>query len=154
MLITWKPGEVHAIHADMMQLTLRIVSKTLFDAEIADMAASLDKPIRDTLDILNDKFTSLANFPTWVPSPRNRREKRANDQLFQVVNQFIVEHRESGDRGDLLSMLIMARDEDGRAGMDDNQIYIEALTMFLAGHETTAVALMWTWYLLSQYPEA
>jgi cytochrome P450 len=152
-LDTWKAGHEYDIDKEMMKLTLNIVSKTLFDADVSQIAESLYDPITAILEITNDKFTAFIGFPSWLPTPRNRREKRAGDTLHDTVYGFINEHRASGiDRGDLLSMLMTSNEETDEQ-MTDNQLYIESLTMFLAGHETTAMALIWTWYLLSQHPE-
>ena len=90
-----------------------------------------------------------------LPLPAVRRFKRARKRLDETIYRLIAERRASGvDAGDLLSMLLLARDEEGSGGMTDVQVRDEALTLFLAGHETTADALTWAWYLLSQNPQA
>jgi cytochrome P450 len=89
-----------------------------------------------------------------LPLPSNFRMNRARQRLDSIIYRIIAEHRASGDRGDLLSMLLMATDAEGDGtGMSDLQLRNEAMTIFLAGHETTANALTWTWYLLSLHPE-
>ena len=89
-----------------------------------------------------------------LPLPKLRRAKRARKFLDKTIYDMISERRASGiDQGDLLSMLLMSVDEQGSGGMTDRQVRDEALTLFLAGHETTATALTWTWYALSQNPE-
>ena len=90
-----------------------------------------------------------------LPVPSTLRFKRAKAELDSVIYALIEDHRREGrDRGDLLSMLLMAQDEEGEGGrMTDVQLRDEAMTIFLAGRETTANALTWTWYLLSQHPE-
>jgi cytochrome P450 len=139
----------------MMRVSLGIVGKTLFDA---DVASDADKVAR-ALGAAMDTFT-LARVPFWrlllhVPVPSTLRFARARRDLDEVVYRLIREHRESGtDRGDLLSMLLLARDEEGGTGaMTDLQLRDEAMTILLAGHETTAVALAWTFYLLAQNPD-
>ena len=100
------------------------------------------------------RFESACNLPNWVPTPRNRRAKQNVRKLDAVVNRIIRSRREAGgDRGDLLSKLIHARDEVDQTGMTDRQLRDEVMTLFLAGHETTANALAWTWFLLGQNPE-
>src|SRR5512146_678065 len=90
-----------------------------------------------------------------LPLPAVRRFQRARKRLDETIYRLIAERRASGrDTGDLLSMLLLAQDEEGSGGMTDEQVRDEALTLFLAGHETTADALTWAWYLLSQKPEA
>ena len=147
----WRDGEERDIHEEMMQLALRIVSKTLFDADVTRDA----KEIGETLDVL---LQIAANFgrtilvPLWVPSPRNIRAKLGIKRLEKVIYRIIAERRASGrDTGDLLSILLQAQDEDG-THMDDRQLRDETITLFLAGHETTANTLAWTWWLLAQNP--
>ena len=153
MLATWQDGEVRDIHQEMMQLTMRIVAKVLFSVEVKEdtgksrrRAEHSDAPhFRGTDD--------SASHHAPCACTRNDSGKRAVRELDEIVNRIIRERRASGqDTGDLLSMLIAARDEDG-SGMTDRQLRDEVLTFLLAGHETTAVSLSWTWYLLSQHPE-
>jgi cytochrome P450 len=151
MLATWHDGEERDIHEEMMQLALRIVGKTLFDADVTRDA----KEVGETLDIL---LQIAANFgrtilvPLWVPTPRNLRAKLGIKRLEKVIYRIIAERRASGhDTGDLLSILLHAQDEDG-SHMNDRQLRDETITLFLAGHETTANTLSWTWWLLAQNP--
>jgi cytochrome P450 len=151
MIATWRNGEERDIHEEMMQLALRIVSKTLFDADVTRDA----KEIGETLDVL---LQIAANFgrtilvPLWVPSPRNIRAKLGIKRLEKVIYRIIAERRANGrDTGDLLSILLHAQDEDG-SHMNDRQLRDETITLFLAGHETTANTLAWTWWLLAQNP--
>jgi cytochrome P450 len=151
LIATWRNGEERDIHEEMMQLALRIVSKTLFDADVTRDA----KEVGETLDVL---LQIAANFgrtilvPLWVPSPRNIRAKLGIKRLEKVIYRIIADRRASGrDTGDLLSILLQAQDEDG-GHMDDRQLRDETITLFLAGHETTANTLAWTWWLLAQNP--
>ena len=151
LIAMWRNGEERDIHEEMMQLALRIVSKTLFDADVTRDA----KEIGETLDVL---LQIAANFgrtilvPLWVPSPRNIRAKLGIKRLEKVIYRIIAERRASGrDTGDLLSILLQAQDEDG-THMNDRQLRDETITLFLAGHETTANTLAWTWWLLAQNP--
>jgi cytochrome P450 len=154
MLAAWSDGEVRDIHQEMMQLTMRIVAKVLFSVEVSadaqEVAAALNLLMRHTSGVRMIMPPRLRH----VPLPALVRVKRAVRELDKIVNRIIGERRASGqDTGDLLSMLIAARDEDGSA-MTDRQLRDEIMTFLLAGNETTAVSLSWTWYLLSQYPEA
>jgi cytochrome P450 len=151
----WRDGATIDMAADMARLTLAIVGRTLFDADVEDEADELGRALTDAM-ILFDRLT--IPFTEWLdrlPLPSNRRFFRARDRLDATIYRMIEEHRRGDDRGDLLSMLLQARDEEGDGGrMTDQQLRDEALTLFLAGHETTANALTWTWYLLSQHPHA
>ncbi len=154
MLATWQDAEVRDIHQEMMQLTMRIVAKVLFSVEVKEdterVAAALNTLMRHT----SGGRMILPPMMRHVPVPAMIRVKRAVRELDEIVNRIIRQRRASGhDSGDLLSMLMAARDEDG-SGMTDRQLRDEVLTFLLAGHETTAVSLSWTWYLLSQHPEA
>jgi cytochrome P450 len=153
MLDTWQDGEVRDIHREMMQLTMRIVAKVLFSVEVkADtekVASALNVLMRHT----SGGRMILPPILRHVPVPALMRVKGAVRELDGIVNRIIQQRRASGkDTGDLLSMLMAARDEDG-SGMTDRQLRDEILTFLLAGHETTAVSLSWTWYLLSEHPE-
>jgi cytochrome P450 len=153
MLSTWHDVEVRDIHQEMMQLTMRIVAKVLFGVEVKRdterVAAALNALMRHT----SGGRMIMPPVMRHVPIPALLRVKRAVRELDEIVSRIIRDRRASGeDTGDLLSMLMAARDDDG-SGMTDRQLRDEVLTFLLAGHETTAVSLTWTWYLLSQYPE-
>jgi cytochrome P450 len=153
MLTTWENAEVRDIHQEMMQLTMRIVAKVLFSVEVKEdterVAGALNVLLRHT----SGGRMILPPIMRHVPVPAMIRVKRAVRELDEIVNRIIRRRRASRqDTGDLLSMLMAARDEDG-SGMTDRQLRDEVLTFLLAGHETTAVSLSWTWYLLSQHPE-
>src|ERR1043166_2764649 len=153
MIADWTGNEIRDIHRDMMRLTLEIVVKTLFDADISGDA---DK-VRRVLSTMVKPFASQATLK-WIadnrlPTPTHRRFNAAAREIDEIVYRLIAERRASGyDRGDLLSMLVAARDEDG-SQMSDRQLRDEVMTLFLAGHETTALTLSWAWYLLAQNPE-
>jgi cytochrome P450 len=150
----WEDGQVLDAHQQMMRLTLSIVAKTLFDTDIEEAGATRVAEALGTSLGLFDRLTS----PLFVIltrlgySPENRRFREAKATLDDIVYGMIRERRGTGDRGDLLSRLLLAQ-EAGGEGMADLQVRDEAITIFLAGHETTANALTWTWYLLSQHPE-
>jgi cytochrome P450 len=150
MVAAWQDGEERDAHQEMMQLTLQIVGKTLFDADVSHDAREIGKTITLLLDFSSD-FRRLIFTPKWLPTPRNIQTTLAIRRLNKVVYGMIAERRASGrDAGDLLSMLLAARDEDG-SQMDDRQLRDETLTLFLAGYETTANLLAWTWWLLATH---
>lgn len=151
MVAAWQDGEERDAHQEMMQLTLQIVGKTLFDADVSSDAHEIGKTITLLLDFSSD-FRRLIFTPKWLPTPRNIQTTLAIRRLNKIVYRMIAERRASGrDAGDLLSMLLAARDEDG-SQMDDRQLRDETLTLFLAGYETTANLLAWTWWLLATHP--
>jgi cytochrome P450 len=135
----------------MMRLTLSIVAKTLFDADVDREAKRVGHALEAIMQ-LNSDFRKLILTPTWLPTPRKIRATIATAKLNRIIYRFIDERRASGvDNGDLLSMLLAARDDDG-SRMTNRQLRDESITIFLAGHETTANALSWTWMLLAQNP--
>ncbi|MGC1904779.1 MAG: cytochrome P450 [Candidatus Acidiferrum sp.] len=147
----WSNGDERDIHAEMMRLTLAIVAKTLFDADVDHEAKRVGHALEAIMHF-NSDFRKLILTPTWLPTPRKIRATFATAKLNRIIYRFIEERRQSAnDNGDLLSMLLAARDDDG-SRMTDRQLRDEAITIFLAGHETTANALSWTWMLLAQNP--
>jgi cytochrome P450 len=151
MLNGWRGGEERDAHQEMMRLTLQIVGKTLFDADVERDAQEVGKSLELLLEI-GANFRRTIFVPHWLPTPTNLRVKREVAQIEKILYRIIGERRASGrDAGDLLSMLLSAKDEDG-SRMTDRQLRDEAITLFLAGHETTASTLSWTWWLLAQNP--
>jgi cytochrome P450 len=151
----WQDGAVLDIHQEMMAVTRAIVAETLFGADVSEEACA----IGDASEIASEYFgrrlgSLLALLPQWLPTPANLRLRGAIRQLDRVVYRMIADRRRGGeDRGDLLSILLQAQDADDGSRMSDRQVRDEVMTLFLAGHETTAVALSWAWYLLAQHPE-
>jgi cytochrome P450 len=138
----------------MMRLTLEIVGKTLFDAEVGDDADEVGDALTTVMHTTLAQLGSLVPLPPFVPSPTNLRNRRAVARLDAIIYRLIRERRASGqDRGDLLSMLLATQDEEGGT-MTDKQVRDEVMTLFLAGHETTANAMAWTLYLLAKTKEA
>jgi cytochrome P450 len=151
----WTDGATVDVGEAMMRLTLEIVGKTLFDAEIGSDAAEVGEALTVAMEHVIGSLNSLVPIPPTWPTPRNRKNQEAIARLDRIVYRMIREHRESGrDRGDFLSMLLLAQDEDDGSVMTDKQVRDEAMTIVLAGHETTANALAWTFYLLAQHPTA
>lgn len=149
-----RQGEVVDMAEGMMRLTLEIVGKTLFDAEIGNDAEDVGEAVTTAMECVLTQLNSALPIPPIVPTPSNLKHWRAVSQLDAIIYRLIRERRAQGvDRGDVLSMLLEARDERGEA-MPDRQVRDEAMTLFLAGHETTANALAWTLYLLARNPDA
>lgn len=162
MLRGWRDGEVRPFHHDMMEVALRIVVKTLFNQELeGDL-----REVGELLDIVLDHFHEHANTP-WrlvpepLPTPMRKKNRQAIARLDQMMYELIARRRRQAEAdaasgapegNDLLYRLIVATDEDGNQ-MNDRQLRDEALTFFLAGHETTALALTYSWYLLTGHPE-
>jgi cytochrome P450 len=159
---TWQPGEHIDIAAASMQLSLEIVARTLFNTEVtADI-----RSINDEVNTIMGLYNFIVSFPRiesvlHLPIPGIMKFRRSKARLDAVVDRLIREHREAAargepDRGDLLSMLLSSKYESDDAtqqtGMSDEQVRDEVLTIFLAGYETVANGLTWTWYLLSQNP--
>jgi cytochrome P450 len=134
-----------------MRLTLLIVAKVLFDADVAHDVETIGGALDDATKEIAARFRRPFRIPDAIPIPGNLRYRSAVRRLDHVVHRIIGEHREHDGRGDLLGLLMQARDEEGHA-MTDEQLRDEAITILLAGHETTALALSWTCYLLSRHP--
>jgi cytochrome P450 len=153
MISGWTAGEVRDLHRDMMRLALEIVVKTLFNANVSGDA---DK-VGDVLSRLVKPFASQATLK-WIadnrlPTETHRSFGKDVNEIDAIVYRIINERRTSRtDQGDLLSMLLAAHDEDG-SQMTDHQLRDEVMTLFLAGHETTALTLSWAWYLMAAHPE-
>ncbi|HTD53077.1 MAG TPA: cytochrome P450 [Thermoanaerobaculia bacterium] len=148
----WRSGEVRDVHHDLMRVTMEIVSKTLFDSEVAaeidEIERSFDRIVRE----IAKRFRRPFRIPDAVPTPGNLRYRSGVASLDGLVTRVLGQRRaRPGDRGDLLSMLLAARDDDGRP-MSDKQVRDEVITLFLAGHETTAIALSWALVLLARNP--
>jgi cytochrome P450 len=151
----WRDGEVRDIHKDMMSLTLAIVAEALFGADVGDHTDDVGEALEVILAFVSDPLPVVVPFLRRFPTARNRRFQRVVKRLDSIIYGFIEERRRAArsERGDLLSMLLEARDEDG-SRMNDAQVRDECMTLFLAGHETTAINLSWTWLLLWQNPGA
>jgi cytochrome P450 len=141
------------VAAEMLRLALCIAGKALFSIDLSDETRTIGQAVT-TVNKLLTAYLSTPFPPLNVPTPRNRRLQVAYRTLDQVVHGIITQRRQQiTDPGDLLSMLLAARDEETGQGMDDQQVRDEVITLLLAGHETVSTALTWTWYLLSHYPD-
>lgn len=151
----WRGGEFRDIDKEMMRLTLWIVGKTLFSTNVEDSTSQVGTAMTTIVSMFNFMLLPFSEILEKLPLPPIKRLKHARKTLDEVIYKIIDERRASGeDKGDLLSMLLLAQDEETGNAMTDRQVRDECLTLFLAGHETTANALVWTFYLLSQNPEA
>jgi cytochrome P450 len=148
------PPSTLDVHAEMMRLTFRIVGRTLFGIDIDGEARAVGQALGFVVRFANDYVESLVRIPTWLPTPSNIAFKRAMVTLDGLVARIVEERRRSGRLGDdLLAMLLAARDETTGAAMTERQLRDEVMTIVLAGHETTANALTWTWWLLAHHPD-
>jgi cytochrome P450 len=153
MLGSWDSGESRNVHEDMMAVTLEIVAQCLFGAEVTGLAERVGK----AMQVVTDRFITEASQALLLPfdlpdfiAPARRRAVR---ELNKIINGMICERRASNQpRGDLLDMLLQVRDSEERP-MSDAQLRDEVMTLFLAGHETTAIALSWTCFLLAENPQ-
>ena len=152
MLERWSPGKSVDVESEFSALTSAIALKTLFGLETQGDRERLDGSLRLAFDLLTARLDWPLQVSLWLPMPANLRLRRAITALTQVVDGFIAAGRARRPPGnDLLSTMIAAQHEDGTQ-MSDRQLRDEAMTLYLAGHETTALTLAWTWYLLSQHP--
>jgi cytochrome P450 len=155
MIDKWRVGEEHDIHRDMMRLTLEIVVKTLFNADVSGDADRVGQVLSEMVKPFASQATLKWILDNRLPTPDHRRFYRDAEEIDSIVYRIISERRASGsDEGDLLSMLLQAHDEDDGTQMSDQQLRDEVMTLFLAGHETTALTLSWAWLLLAQNPDA
>jgi cytochrome P450 len=150
----WQDGQELTMQEEMMQLSLEIVTKTLFDSETTGDIHRIGK----ALDILIEQVSAAAvrpiQYPDWVPTSGNRQYNAALAELNVIIRQIISEHRQRTSEGDdLLSTLLQMQDEDG-SRMTDKQLRDEVVNLYIAGHETVAMALSYAWRLLANHPEA
>jgi cytochrome P450 len=158
MLQRWRPhlanGEALDIAAEMMRLTYSIVGKTLLGADVGSDAVTIENAMETMLTHTYRRWGNIVDVPAFIPTPSNVRFRRALRAVDQIVYRIIAEHRaDISTSSNLLSILLQARDEQTGDGLSDSELRNETITFLLAGHETTANALAWTFYLLSQNPE-
>lgn len=149
-----KDGEQVDLSKDMMSLTLSIVCKALFDSEVESDTEKIQKSLSLVVEMFDEITNPLYYLLKDSSFPKYKRFNEAKEFLDNIILKMIKERRgNSENRNDLLSMMIQAQDEDDKKGMSDKQIMDETLTLFMAGHETTANLLAWTFYLISQNPK-
>jgi cytochrome P450 len=158
MLERWRgferDGRAFDLAAETTRLTLQIAGLTLFGVDLSDDAGRVGSALRVAFEHLSHRMMYPWALPEGIPTRRNRRFLRARRLLDDVVYRIIRERRrQNTDTGDLLSMLLLARDEETGEGMSDEQLRDEVMTILIAGHETGAAALAWAWYLLARHTE-
>jgi cytochrome P450 len=150
----WSPGDRIDLAAEMMQMTLAIAGRTLFGVDVRRDASTVARAIEIGMRAMDIAITSPFQLDYRWPLPRHLRMRRAVAMLDDVVYRLIRDGRALGtDRGDVLSVLVLARDEHDGSALTDREVRDEVMTLLLAGHETTANALTWTWYELSRHPD-
>ena len=154
-LSTWQAGAPFDVASEMMRLTFVIAGKAILGADVSAESASVEQAIAFMLERAYARWGRVAPLPGWVPSPEQVRFRRARASVDRIVGRIIAEHRAAAaPPPDVLTMLMDARDPDTGTGFSDAELRNEAITMLLAGHETTASALSWTFALLATHPEA
>lgn len=150
----WRaPDGVFDMHAEMMELTLRIASKTLFGVDAGAQADRVAAALHEVVTIFPDVLGPFGAIKRRLPVPATLRFRKARRALDEIVLDLIAQRRKSQeDRADALSLVMASRDEETGESLDDAQVRDEVMTLFVAGHETTANALTWTWYLLAKHP--
>lgn len=157
MLERWatRGPEAFDVHEEMMRLTFRIVGRTLFSTDVEVDADRIGPAVSAAIHHANDYAEAIVRVPQWLPTPANFRFKKAIATLDELVLRIIADRRKpnADQPNDLLAMLMAAHDDETKEGMSDRQLRDEMMTIILAGHETTANLLTWTWYLLSSHPD-
>jgi cytochrome P450 len=149
-------GQPVDVASEMRRLTCGIVCQALFGADVSGELGEIETAATAVMDHTYRRLERFVDVPNFLPTRANRRFRRAVRRLDRVVYRIIDERRRQPDRptGDLLTALLRRRDEETAQSMTGPEIRNETMTLLLAGHETTANSLAWTWYLLSRYPEA
>ena len=150
----WISKEITQVNEDMMNITLGIISKTMFSMEFDHGNEIIGHPLDTYMRLAVKRMRTLLPLPLWLPSKSNKRYKRAISDLDDVLYKIINSRKIGAENyNDLLGMLMAAKDDESGVGMSDKQLRDELMTIFLAGHETTGNALTWAFYLLSKHPE-
>jgi len=155
MLARWREipaGSPVAINLEMMRLTMSVISRSIFTVDIGEDFAEAGQALTQILDFASQRSVSLVTLPLSVPTPGNRRLKRALATIDEFLYRIIAHRRQKPPGDDLLSLLMEMRDAETGEGMNEKQLRDEVLITFFAGHETTAQLLTWVWYLFSEHP--
>lgn len=149
---TWHDGDVLDLHLEMRKLTLSIATKALFGIDAAEQSEAVGCALHDAMGTFSERLFRIIRVPESVPTPGNLRIRKAIRRLDDILYGLINRRRGEKEQKDLLSILLHARDESDGSAMTDRQLRDEAMTLFLAGHETTALVLSWGGYVLAQHP--
>lgn len=153
-LESYPQGKPINLAKEMMSVTLHIVARSMFSSDVKEVVETVGREIDISNEYAIERIRNPFKFPRWVPTPTNLEEQRSIKVLNEVMSKIISDRRKSEQRyDDLLQMLMDVKDEDTGEQMSDRQLRDECMTIFLAGHETTALALSWLWYLLYMNPE-
>lgn len=154
LLESWQPGQRIDVHGEFTNLAACIALKTLFGLDNPGGQSRFAKSLRLAVDLVNARLRALFKFPYWMPTPANQRLKRLASELSQIADRFIEESKAQGeDANNLISSLVRLAGKQG-SSMSMQQLRDEAMTLYISAHETTALGLTWTWYLLARHPEA
>lgn len=149
----WQDGATIDIDHAMKSVSMNVVAKSLFDADVSAETLEAAHQITTIFTVFNQRFQQALMFPRWLPTPSHLRLRRAVAEIRKMLKTAIDERRKTNeDRGDMLSLLLKARYEDG-SPMSDDEILAEIVTVFTAGHDTTASTMMWAWYEIARNPE-
>ncbi len=153
MVAEWDDQTVVDVERAMTDVTMRIIASTMFGVDLKTTVDEVGHLMQTVLHVSEQRMKEIIPRPDWWPSPAYRRQRAALKNLKHILSDIIAQRRKIGDdRGDLLSMLLLSRDEEGDL-LSDDEALSEAITLFVAGHETTAVTLMWAFKLLAEYPQ-
>jgi cytochrome P450 len=156
MLDTWQAraasGQPLDVSSEMTRLTCTIVARALLGADVSGDIDEVERSATAVMEHTWRRLERLVDPPLWLPTPGNLRFRRAKRRLDRIVHRLIGERRERPAPNDLLTLLLKARDDDTGGGLSERQLHNETITLLLAGHETTANAMSWTWYLLARHP--
>ncbi len=157
MLVRWqeaqRDGSSLKVNAEMMRLTMTIISRSMFGVDISEGYAEVSQALRFILEFASTRSLSFIDPPLWIPTPRNRRMNGALQTIDEFLYGVIAERRNNPDSDYLLTLLMQARDEETGEYMSEKQLRDEALITFFAGHETTAQLMTWIWYTLARRPD-
>ena len=153
MASAFNDGEVRNVYQDATRLALQIISRTLFETEVDGMLTDVERVLGIASQALTERLDATVPLPNWVPTPSVVRLRRARRELDKVIDQFIARRRGQRETGhDLISLLLATRDAESGLALSNQQIRDEAVTIFMAGFETTAISLGWAFWLLAQHP--
>ncbi len=153
-IATWQHGDKLDIHQEMMRLALTIIGQAMFHENLSKLVVEIGEAVDVFMRYWQSNFSPIAKLMHALPLRLNREFNEAKTMFYQRMEAIVQNHREQGtDEGDFLSMLLLAQDDEGGAALSNKEVVEELVTITIAGHETTANALSWSWYLLASHPE-